>query len=676
MALTPQQALERCKQTRDAYQATRRYKDAYWVLQMAYNEGQQWGYIAEQSGNVTVKQLKSVMDIQATQRTRVTINEIGPRVTKAQSMTNPRRIAATVKGPGGVTDTYTRAASRVLEASLRRMSALQVLRDANRDRHVLGTAGIRRCLRMSGPRRPVGPEQSIGTYGIEWATVMPWELIRTPAAKSVHMHRDEETVGHEKPRTVSWVAAHYNGWAPQTDTRLGQVVHFLDEIRHIAPGMGHASLMEDAKERALLVQEFWLTDAAETARLESETGFYVRWPWMFVAYIDPTEDRSEMRGVARVGNQGLLRNPFSGLPIPLLHYHVGTEAMWGTGMPWQLMQWQDFSNNAYTWLAESLKQSAPKWMYQARTVEDPARAFSNDPRVPIPWKRQGQYDSEPQRISGVPVPPVAAEVTRMAPEGLDRQSGIAPVQMGIGYRRDGSGAAYEKLLNEADTIPDDRVTGDELTLGEMFRDTLIDTIRLSTIEQLERLTGGQVSRRLLRELKREDPQGRILDVEVHPSTMRPRSRTQTEQRYVGLASQQVLAPHAAVREATLAGVTGLNTDMERSIAKQEAEIDRMIAGDEIEPDVTENHEWHIQTCRRWLDSIHAMDADAQAVDRVRMHQILHQQAQLATSGLALGQSENPAAAAPGQPSPPANAFEQSPRPASAAGSAEPAMTTN
>jgi len=660
--MTPEQARQRCQDTRKSYAATRRYKDALWTMQVAYNEGEQWGSIANQSGNLAVQGLKSQLDMHGARRVRITINEIGRHVEKVASMTNPQHIGATVLGPCETTDTYTRTATKVLQAALKRMDALQIVRGVNPDRHVLGSAGIRQVLRMVGPRRTVRkaqgqrPELSLGQYQIDWAPVMPWELTRSPAATSVAMARDEETVGHEKPRTVAWMARHYNGFALPDDsdpTEYGKVAHFLEEIRHLT-GPGHAPLMTEAKDPAVLACEYWLTDPDRTAEIYTQTGRYVRWPWMFVGYIDPARNRQEILPVPRVGNKGLLANPFNGLAISMLHYRVGTEAMWGVGMPWQLMQWQDFSNIAYTWLAEALQQSASKWMYQHGTVENPQRAFNNDQWQPIPFKRKGQNDVEPKRIPGAPTPQMASDIVGMAPTGMERVTNLAQVQMGQGYRRDGSGKAYETLLREAESVPEDRITSDELTLGSLLCDTIIGTIRHGTLGMLQKLTGGTVGDGFLRELKRDDPADRIAEVRLTPTTMRPKTLLQRETRYVGLIEAQVLTPEQGVREATLAGVEGLDTSLENASAKQRAEIERMRDGDVLLPDVLENHVYHIQATRDWIDEPNALDRDEQWVERVRQHSILHQQAQMETAGMAVGQAEPLSPEMPGRASPPAN----------------------
>ena len=676
--LTPEQARQRCIETRNSYAATRRYTDAYWTLCMAYNEGRQWGYLSEQSGNIELKNLKTVMDYHSSRRQRITINEIKGLVRKAVSQTNPQRIAATIKGPCGITDTYTRTASRVLQAVLCRVGALNQIRDANRDRHVVGSAGVRQVLRMTGPRQTVRPAQGrrkaleIAQYEVGWAPIMPWEIIRSPACKTVHMARDEEAVGHEKPRTTGWIANFYNGWRPKTETKLGQVVHYLDQIRHLQGGPAHGNFMDDAKDPAVLVEEFWLSDPAKSAEIYQRTGELVRFPWMFFGYVDPSEDSENILPIETVGKGGLLENPFTDLATYLLHYDVGTEAMWGTGMPWQLMQWQDFSNIAYTWLAEVLPQCSSKWRYQDNTLENPRKDLNNDPWQPIRWRKRNQFDNPPDRVAGAQLPAIASELVRMAPEGMNRQASIAPVQMGIGYRRDGSGKAYETLLEQAESVPEDQITSDEITFGRLLRATTIDTIRLSTVAQLERLTGGQVSRGLLLELKREDPRERIAEVEIHPSTMRPRTREQTEKRYVGLVVEQVLSPEDAVREATAAGVSGLNTPMERAVGKQQAEIERMRDGQFVEPLITENHQFHIHTCNLWLDDENTLDREPGWVERVMQHSLLHQQAQMETAGLAVGQIEPLGPAAAGRPSPPSAAMAP-PAQVAPAGSAEPAL---
>ena len=656
--MTPDESLKICNATRVAYSATRQHLDAFWCLELAYNEGNQWGYTTEQSGNTTVNSLKPLFNSSSARRVRITINEIQRHTAKAASMTSPQQIKAEIKGPCGTVDSYTRAAGKVLHALMERIGAKKHVRSTNKDRYIVGSAGIRQVLRQVGQSRIVVPAQGrrkaskLSQYEIDWAPVMPWEIIRTPGAKSVEMQRDEDVIGHEKPRTINWMERHY-GFAPQTETQYGQLTHFLDEIHRLRPGPGAAPHPTEAKEKAVLPCEYWLADAAETARIFDETGLTVRWPWMFVGYIDPAKG-NQIQPVPTIGEKGLLRNPFCGAGLKFLHYHVATEAMWGTGMPWMLMQWQDFNNIGYTWLADALQQSASKWRYEKNTIErgQEKNILNNDSWQAIPWERKAGWQQPPERVAGAPVPQMAAEIVNMAPEGMNRQAGIAPVQMGQGSKRDASGVGYQTLIAEAETVPEDRITSDEIVLGELLRNSLIDTIRISNLDQLEKLTGGQVSMTYLKELKRDDPALRIAVAEIHPTTMRPKTRLQTEGRYAGLIKDQVLPQDAGIKEAIRAGVTGLDTDREQAYQLQEAEIEAMRKGQDAKILLGDEHAWHIECLRRELNGPNRIDFEPEYLDMLQNHMLGHQMALEQTMGMAMGQPEPPAGQ-PGQGGTPA-----------------------
>jgi len=648
--MTPEEAKRICNDTRASYASTRRYKDAFWCLQMAYNEGNQWGYTTENSGNVTVNHLKGLFG-GTSRRVRITINKIQELTRKQASMTSPKQIMADIKGPCGTVDSYTRASGKVLHALLERIGARSYIRSANKDRYIIGSAGIKQVLRRVGtPQTAVAAQgrrkaSMLSQYEIDWAPVMPWEIIRTPGSKSIEMQRDEDVLGHEKPRTLKWMQMYY-GWAPETDTQYGQVAHFLDEIHRMENGPGGAPLLTESKEKAVLPCEYFLTDPEETARIYTETGLTVRWPWMYCGYLDPGKT-SGIEPIPTIGNNGLIKNPFCGAGLKFLHYHVATEAMWGTGMPWMLMQWQDFSNIGFTWLAEALQQSVSKWRYEKGTLErgQEKNILNNDAWQAIPFDRKAAWQTPPERVPGAPVPQMAADIVAMAPQGMSEQSGIAPVQMGQGYKRDGSGAAYEALIGEAETVPEDRITGDEITIGELLRDTLIDTIRISTLDQLEKLTGGTVGMTYLKELKRDDPALRIAVAEVHPTTMRPKTRTQTEGRYVGLIKDLILPQDAGIKEAIRAGVIGLDSDRERAYQLQAAEIEMMRQGRPVEVLRDDEHVWHIECLRSELNSPNRIDYERQYIDALQQHMLAHQMAHEETMGMALGQPELP----PGQP---------------------------
>jgi hypothetical protein len=684
--MTPEEARIRCQETRASYAATRRYKDAFWTLQMAYDVGRQWGSLRDMGGNLGVEISKGLTDIYGDNNAplRITINEIGSHDRKVASMTSPQHIGATVFGPAHTTDTYTRTAGKVLMGVLERIgmaecNALEMIRGANRDRVILGSAGIGEELRMVGRGQVVLPTQgrrqqkALRQFAIDWAPVMPWEIIRSPAAKTVHMARDEDTILHEKPRTVGWMASKW-GIGINTEATLGDLTHFLDTIRHLQGGPEFGNLMSEAKDKAVLGIQGWLTDPEKTAEIQSETGIEVRFPWMYFGYIDASKGNGEIQPASSIGDNGLLPNPFNGLGIKWLHFHVSPEAMWGTGQPWMLMQSQDYSNIAWTFMCRAMNQSESKIVAEKSSIESGkiGEMLNNDGDRPILWKREGQWSTPPTRIAGTPFPQTATQVIDMSQSAMARQAQIAPVQGGFGPRRDGSGKAMEVLAEQADTIPEDRITSDEIALGALLRDTLIDTIRLSTVKQLQRITGGKVGESFLLELKREDPRLRIATVDLDPTTMRPRTKTQTEARYVGLATALVLEPAQAVKEAVLAGITGLNSAMEQAYDKQDAEVEMMFRGEDPPIDLSlDYHVWHIERLAWWGNKPESLDWPEEVLMRMGDHSRGHQRAQNETTGMAMGQPEPMATPSNGRGSPPAGAPGS--QGGQAAGSAGPAL---
>jgi len=381
---------------------------------------------------------------------------------------------------------------------------------------------------------------------------------------------------------------------------------------------------------------------------------------MYVGYIDPAKGTQDIQPVSTIGNNGLLSNPFCGPGgMQFLHYHIATQAMWGTGMPWLLMQWQDFYNVSMTWTADMMQQCASKWAYEKGTIErgQEANVLNNDPWRPIPWERKVVNSSRPERIAGAQMPQILSEVNAMSVDGMGRLAMIAPVQSGIGAKRDGSGKGYDTLIQEAESVPDDRVISDELSIGDLLRSTLVDTIRISTIDQLRRLTGGRVGDSFLYELKRDDPRLRIVCVELDPTTMRPKTKQQTEARYTGFITNQVMPQDQGLREMIRAGVKGINSDQEQAYALQEAEVERMRQGQPAEVYRDDEHAWHIDCLRRTLNAPARLDYEPEFTDALQQHMLEHQIAMEQTTGMALGQPE-PTPGQPEQPgmgSPPANA---------------------
>jgi hypothetical protein len=624
-----------------------------------------------QSGNMAVTALPTLVQRTTGSRYRVTMDKIHSSVVKLKSSISPQHISAMPQGKHGLTSTYTRTAHRVLVETLERIKGLGRVREMMLPMHVLGSAGIRLVLKQYGAGSGFGKEQKgIKEFEIDWANIKPWEILRDPSANSLDMERDESIVGHEKARTLGWMKQHY-GWAPESDavsSTMGNLLSFQDTLAS-ARGMGTlpGTRVQDSKEKAVMVREFWLKDPDKTNEIYAKTGLRVDWPWMFVGWQDPGKG-GEFVGVDTIGDKGLLPNPFSTLPIFFFHFDPMIDGMWAAGVPWRLMQGQDITNIAWTWLVTCMQLSAPKTIYQSGTITQPEIALNNDPWEPIAVNRPNQSDIMPSRMPGAQMPSTPEALVGMAPAWMQESVHIADVQKGMGYKRDGSGAAYDTLIKQAESVPEDRVKTNEIELARLLCATITDTINVSNLKQLRALLGPDVPDENIRTIKREDARKHINSVNVHPTTLRPKTVGQTEEHFERLGVAKLLDPASVILETYLQAGTALSTPMKGAFEKQATEIDRMLGGEkDLPPHLNENHAYHIKACELFIDSPRSMDVLQDRLLEIAKHSALHMavQSQLAIQAQGLEQESQP-----GQASPPANSA--GPEGFAGVGTAEPA----
>ncbi len=371
---------------------------------------------------------------------------------------------------------------------------------------------------------------------------------------------------------------------------------------------------------------------------------------MFVGWQDPRKGK-DFAGVETIGDKGLVKNPFSTLPLFFFHFDPMIEGMWAAGVPWRCMQGQDITNIAWTWLVQCMQLSAPKIIYQAGTIDQPEIALNNDPWEAIPVRRPNQSDMMPTRLPGVQMPSTPEALVNMAPAWMRDSQHVADVQLGKGYKRDGSGAAYESLIKQADSVPEDRVKTNELELARLLQATVTDSINWMNLKQLRDLLGPEVPDDHIRTIKREDARKHINGVNVHPTTLRPKTIGQTEEHFERLGTSGLMDPASVILETYLQAGTALSTPMKGAFEKQAAEIDRILGGEnDVPPHIGENQAYHIQACQLFIDSPRSQDIPKDRMLEIAKHMALHMaaQMQMGIQAQGLGQESQP-----GQPSPPA-----------------------
>ena len=644
-----EQAIHDLTEIRDANQAGRHWWDAFWVTQTMYDCGTQWASVSEHSGNLAVRYLRTAMKPWSN-KLRITINLIHPELALLTSKCSPRQIAVSCVGSGQRTTTFIRTCDKLMAGILQRVEPEDHYSRANNIAHVLGTGLMREVISANGPMRPVDAGKQrihVGRRKVGLASLHPWEILRDASAKTLRFDRDEEIVAHVKPRSTKWIRRNY-GVQINTETKMGELLDFQDELVAARGSSGNSQLARDSKSLGVLWYESFQQDPASGRE----------WPTMFVGYSDPAKDKNRILPVPGFGRGGVVPNPFSHLPIFALHYDdKGIEMPWGRVMPWALMQHQDLSNISISWMARMLRQGGGKWIVEKRSVEKPEEAFNDDPLKIITWVRHGQYAQAPHRDPGPQVPEAAVRLSERAPQWLRESLNVADVSRGDAGKRGLSNPAIESLLSEANSTLDERITKSEGTLARMMKCLLLDTIRLSTLDDLRELIGESTPDEHIRELKRPGAEKKLLRVKVHPTTLRPKTRVQTREEFVSLVDSQVLDARTAIREMMVQSGIILDSRMRNSFDKQAAEIDSMIAGQPVRVEIADDHGAHREFLSIFTDSPKSLDLDESVQEALQKHYAEHMTTEIAKGQ---AQSMNPMESAGNMGSQPSPAAQPQP----------------
>ena len=650
MALTPEQAMGRLKALIASAFINLSYDNAYWMLAIMYEKGQQWGYVSPVSGVMRVQYLRNLTDPQR-RDVRVTMNKIGELVRQIKAEINPTsfRGAAYKPASGGVEDRLIAGlGSRLMKQHLEDIHAIQVYRDANMARCVLGTCGIRRTLRMRSERmytRIVAGNifsRPVREFSIGWARIYPWEILRDPSAISLRPEEDEQIICHYKPRTVQWVKERFPQVEIKSQSTMGELMTFNRQIR-AASGMVGNQRVSNSKEPGVMVYECYFREGNS-------------WPYVLFAFGDPANSTGSLEKI------WFGPSAFYGMPLHLLHYDNPIQMPWSRGIPHILMAAQDMSNLGWTWILRTQAAGVGTWIMEKGTLERPREAFS--PRVDrfCEWDRSGAsigaVAKEPHWVKGPEMSASALQIISSTPEWMTNALNLSPVQKGITSKRGESSKAIEAKLRQAGVPLDDLRRDDELMLAGLLQATLYDMTNRRWIRQdiVGRLLGPDVPKDQVRLLTRKGTRDSVGSVTVHPTTLRPKTKADTREQFTDLSAQGVIQPIDAQWEMYLQNGEIVNTGMARAIQKQEDEIARMVAGAEILPTAGDHHEYHLRTLQEFIDSPQWHNLPETARDRINHHFALHKATQIEMSqiealGLGPAQEQGPSA----QGSPPAMA---------------------
>ena len=351
MALTQAEALKKATDLLNWSFTSRMNREAFAGLCLAYAYGNQWaGGGRNAQGGIAVQQLRTITDANRSD-VRFCFNEIQSRLEKVNSRLMPRELAYRCVPATRSNEDF--VASLVGTARLERLieqtKGLQRLRRMSLWRCVLGSAMIRRTLCSVGKPKQIsgadggpimddaGEPKVIRTFEHGWAVCPDYEFIRDPSVLDTQFDNDE-SIGHEKPRPVSWLQRNYpNIGKIDTKATMGKLLEFQKFLQR-SVGASLDMGWSESEEPAVMVSEWWFRDSSEGSNYD--------WPWYMLAYRDTNPASSESSKSLKIIHFG--RNPYHGLPIHPFTYRDKLLSQEGIGIPGILMQVQDAINVAMT----------------------------------------------------------------------------------------------------------------------------------------------------------------------------------------------------------------------------------------------------------------------------------------------------------------------------------------
>lgn len=642
------EAIRLAKDARRAAQQQRAWYDTFWAMQFNYAYGPQWGYVNSQSANNSneIRFLKSVIDPQR-EDVRVSINRIHPDIVRTAAALAPKSLLFDMEANSVASRVVKFVGEKLLQRHLKDIRAIGTLRDANLSRLALGTSIVRRTLSCDGVPVPVPTGGAIRSIRPGLALVNPFEIIRDPSAQSLRWDQDESIFGHEKPQTTTWVKRNF-GIEIETSATMGKL---SDYQRQLAAAAGATSrFMHDSTQPAVVVYEFYFKDPDVPADIQKRTG---GWPWVLFAYTDTSADRGDM---IPLGPDAFTQNPFYGLPFSGRHYDRMPNAPWARGMAHLQQPAQDMFNIAVTWYVRMMQQGAGRYLVEQGTIDVPdlSRILTPDLRVPIVWKRATGQSQAPTRMPPPQVNQAATELLKTMPEWMRDAVNLNDVQFGGVSKRGESDKAIQSRLSEANAPLESIRDEDDEALALMLLGMTYDLGRNTRLDELEERLGESCSQAQMLEYLREPIEKHIVAVNVHPAVHRPKTPGETRSDYLELAGQQIMPAKDAFWNMMLRGV---HVDDEISVAYQAqmCELETMKAGQPVQVNMTDLHEYHMRTVKRYCNDPSFKDLDPQIQDLFNQHYADHMEAMIAESqGLAMAQgpSRQP------QPSAPGEAFSQ------------------
>ena len=608
-------AIASLKSLRDSSLQQRQFMDSYWTMAIMYDSGNQWGSMTTKQGRRVTKRLKEIID-PAREDVRVTMDEIHKNVVLVGSMLKPQRISFTAKPnkPGSPPDiTNSGTAGKLLQRWIEKSGALDILRRKEHPRDVLGSIGVRRVLTQIGQGVQLSEEQKLRQWRMSWATVYPWEILRDPSAVTTDIDRDEQIIGQVKPYTVEQMKQTF-GIEIKTETKISSLYDYQRQVFR-AQGSGQGDFVNDSNQTGVLVYECYFKDGPSNNDQKRD------WSKQILAWQDPSEESDELN-VISFGD-----NPFYGQPFTLFTYDEQIQAPWARGIPHILMKGQDYNNLAFTWIARHMQMGGGKWVFEQGTIDKPNRRLNNRVDEPIVWKRDntwGNVQSAPQHVQPPQMNPAIAEVAAAMPQWMNMALNISDVQRGVTSKRGESGRSVEAKLDAANLPIEDMRRTDEIRLQDLLFATLVDITNpnLMLPATAQNTIDADVDPGPLMALYSDDITKTVRAISIHPTTMRPQTSSDRRNRMVDLATSGFMEVEEARWELVRQGdqTMGRMYDAHRT---QLTEIQLLIQGEYIEPQLGDLHEYHTRTIQDFTQSDSWFTTSDGAKEAINAHLELH-----------------------------------------------------
>ena len=592
--------------------SSRVFWDSIDALSLCYASGKQWAYISSSGSGRALQRLKEVID-PGKEDIRVTLDRTSKliRRTVAGLKPRPKGFAAQVVPVAHLAEALNakQVYDEVLAKTIRETSGLGVYRTAQLPRVVLGTAYIRRTIRRRGrsmtlpaevqPQR--GQKLELRDLRCGWEVLPPWEVIRDPAARALHIEDWESIFGVEKPWSLREVRREFpqakeyddRGVSGEISTHatFGELMAFESEIARVS-GRNIGRHAADSKEPALVVYEFLLRD-------DQEPG---DWAWQYIAGFDPhNRGSSEGHGFLKTLHFG--RNPHWGSFLHAYHYESQVNTPRARGLPLCEKQLQDITNVAWSQMARVLYDAAhDRWIIQEGTVDKPEEALIDRLDAPLVVKVPVTADQRfhmPERSRPGEVSPVVAQMLSGLDEEMKDAASLAPIQFGQMVRRGQSGEAYEVVAEQAESVMDDLRQDDEIETGRLFMGTLMDTCRLLRMrpDRAMAILKGLFPVEQIALAIDADPERFIESVGMRPDPLRNRSPGQIKDEFTQALGNQLLDPENARWQIMVQADIAMDSGVATARRKQLFEIQQILAGKEPEANAYEDHQTAMRVLR-------------------------------------------------------------------------------